>query len=243
MRNYYLDRVLGRYRFSNHVESMLDWDNITSIFLDMDGTLLDLHYDNYFWLDYVPDRYSRKYDLPIEETKQILYSRYKSIEGTLEWYCVDYWSRELGLDITALKHEIADKIEIHPHVETFLTAAKKANKRLVLVTNAHGSSVDLKLSKTGLRAYFDRIVISHDVGEPKENHRFWPLLRDQEPHEPSKSLLVDDNLSVLRCAADYGIENLLAIKRPDTQAAPKDTGEFRGIQNFEEILPINEAPK
>lgn len=207
----------------------------------MDGTLLDLHYDNYFWLDYVPVRYSQKYDVPIEETKQILYSRYRSIEGTLEWYCVDYWSRELGLDITALKHEIAHKIEIHPNVETFLAAARKANKRLVLVTNAHGSSVDLKLAKTGLRAYFDRIVISHDLGEPKERHEFWPLLQDQEPHEPSKSLLVDDNLSVLRSAADYGIGNLLAIKRPDTQGAEKDTGEFNALEDFEEILPIEQA--
>ncbi len=200
---------------------MLDWDKITYIFLDMDGTLLDLHYDNYFWLDHVPHRYSQKYDMPIEETRQILYSRYRSIEGTLEWYCVDYWSRELGLDIAALKHEIVHKIEIHPNVETFLTAAKKAEKRLVLVTNAHGRSFDLKLSKSGLRAYFDRIVISHDLGEPKESNRFWPLLQDQEPHEPSRSLLVDDNLSVLRCAADYGIENLLAIKRPDTQGAQR----------------------
>ena len=220
---------------------MLNWNNITSIFLDMDGTLLDLHYDNYFWLDYVPDCYSRKYDLPIEETKQRLYSRYRSLEGTLEWYCVDYWSRELGLDITALKHEIAHKIEIHPNVENFLTAARQANKRLVLVTNAHGSSVDLKLSKTGLRAYFDRIVISHDLGEPKESDRFWPLLQNEEPHEPSKSLLVDDNLSVLRSAADYGIEHLLAIKRPDTQGATKDTCEFRALEDFEQILPINEA--
>ena len=42
---------------------MIDWDSIDTVLLDMDGTLLDLHFDNYFWTEHLPDIYSRKHQL------------------------------------------------------------------------------------------------------------------------------------------------------------------------------------
>lgn len=217
---------------------MFDWDQIATIFLDMDGTLLDLHFDNYFWLEYVPIKYSEQHGLGLDEAKQELFSRYKAIEGTLDWYCIDYWSEQLALDIRRLKHEVAHKISVHPYAEEFLQAARQAGKRLLLVTNAHGESVTLKLARTGLVKHFDRIIVSHDVGEPKENLRFWALVAQRESFEADKALLVDDNLQVLKAAAAYGIAYLLAVQRPDTRKGQIDAGEFLAIDHLGELLPI-----
>ena len=216
---------------------MIDWNHISTVFLDMDGTLLDLRFDNHFWLEHVPLRYSEKYGYSVRDSKQELYERYRSMEGTLQWYCVDYWSEELGLDIAALKEELVHLISVHPHVVNFLGATRKMGKRLVLLTNAHVKSVDVKLAKTGLEQYFNRIIISHALGRPKESASFWPLLKAYEPHDPDSTLLVDDNIDVLRAAARSGIAHLLAVKRPDTGRTDIDSGEFDAIESFAKLLP------
>ncbi|MEN8132997.1 MAG: GMP/IMP nucleotidase [Pseudomonadota bacterium] len=216
---------------------MIDWTCISTVFLDMDGTLLDLRFDNHFWLEHVPMRFSEKHSYPLEQAREVLYARYRSVEGTLAWYSVDYWSRQLELDISALKQEMTHLISVHPHVVNFLRSVAGTGRRLVLLTNAHVKSVDIKLAKTELGQYFDRIIVSHDLGEPKESVRFWPLLKEYEPHEPARTLLVDDNLSILRMARRHGIAHLLAVKRPDTQGREIDSEEFEVIENFSEILP------
>ena len=50
-------------------------------------------------------------------------------------------------------------------------------------------------------------------------------------------LLVDDTLSVLRSAQQYGIKHLLAVLNPDSQSPQRDTAEFRAIQDFRDITP------
>ncbi|HOP18299.1 MAG TPA: haloacid dehalogenase, partial [Gammaproteobacteria bacterium] len=72
---------------------MLDWNDIDTVLLDMDGTLLDLHFDNHFWLEHVPRRYAEARGIGLEESSRELMARYQDIQGTLEWYCVDHWTR------------------------------------------------------------------------------------------------------------------------------------------------------
>ncbi|MEN8176331.1 MAG: HAD family hydrolase, partial [Pseudomonadota bacterium] len=151
----------------------LPWEGIHTVFLDMDGTLLDLHFDNFFWLEFVPRQYAHDKDIGVEEAKQRLYELYRSREGTLDWYCVDHWSRELELDIVLLKEEVQHLIGVHPHVIDFLTAVQASGRRLLLVTNAHQKTLAFKLERTPLAGFFDRVVSSHDIGLPKEDPGFW----------------------------------------------------------------------
>ncbi|OOZ37128.1 GMP/IMP nucleotidase [Solemya velesiana gill symbiont] len=215
---------------------MIDWNQIDSVFLDMDGTLLDLHFDNHFWLKHVPKRYAQERMVSIEQAKRQLMELYKSIEGTLEWYCVDHWSRKLGLDIALLKEEVDHLISVHPHVVDFLDAARGAGKRVVLVTNAHQKSLDLKLRRTRLGGHFDKVICAHDLGLPKEDIQFWDKLQKVEPFDKARTLFVDDSPSVLASARAYGIDWLLAVLRPDTKAPPREAGEFDAIHDFSEIL-------
>jgi putative hydrolase of the HAD superfamily len=218
-------------------KNRLEWPQIDTVLLDMDGTLLDLHYDNHFWLEHVPRRYAEKHALSLDAAKEALRSRYKQIEGTLDWYCVDYWTRELDLDIALLKEEVDHLIGVHPHVVDFLDAVRAQGKRLVLVTNAHGKSLNIKFRRTRLDGHFDAVVCAHDLGLPKEQPAFWDRMQAVEPFTRDTALLIDDSLPVLRSARYYGIAHLLAVRNPDSKLPEKDVGEFAAIRSFRDILP------
>ena len=216
---------------------MLDWTKIQTVFLDMDGTLLDLHFDNHFWREHVPLRYSQYHGLDVETAKEELFPRFQAVEGTMEWYCVDYWSQELGIDIEHLKREIDHLISVHPYVVDFIDACRSMNKRTVIVTNAHSKSLNLKMQRTQLAGHLDDIICAHDIGLPKEHAEFWQRLQKTEPFDPTNTLLIDDSLPVLKSAQRYGIKHLLAVLQPDTQAPAKEVEGFEAIGSFSDIMP------
>lgn len=216
---------------------MIDWDNIQYVLLDMDGTLLDLHFDNHFWQEVIPLRYAADRGLDVITAKRVLTPIFRRNEGSLNWYCLDFWTRELNIDIAVLKRDVAHLIAVRPHVIRFLDALRTAGKRSILVTNAHPKSLALKLERTRLGSHLDAIVSAHDIGHPKEEPAFWGQLQQHQPFVAENSLLIDDNLTVLRAARHYGIRHLLAVHRPDTRRPPRDTAEFAALRDFREILP------
>lgn len=215
----------------------LPWNDIDSVLLDMDGTLLDLRFDNHFWREHVPLRYAELHGLDVDSAKAALYPKFQSVEGRMEWYCVDYWSRELALDIAELKCEVDHLIAVHPHVIEFLDRARASGKRIALVTNAHQKALDLKMRCTQLGGHFDALICAHEYGRPKEDATFWPWLRQREPFDPSRTLFIDDSLPVLRAAHGYGIRYLLCVRQPDSQGPVRDISEFPCIDRFNEIFP------
>ncbi|WP_372741419.1 GMP/IMP nucleotidase [Neptunomonas sp.] len=219
------------------VPATLDWSNIDTVLLDMDGTLLDLHFDSYFWLEHLPTRYADIHQMDAQAARDWLHTRIMQEQGTLNWYCLDYWSRELNVDIVALKKEVADRIAFRPHVQDFLQKVREASLRAVIVTNAHRGSLSLKLDKTDLADRVDAIVCSHDFGLPKEDPAFWAKLQKVEPFNPQRTLLIDDSLSVLASAQAYGIRYLLAISQPDSQNPAREIDEFGAVEHFNELEP------
>jgi len=214
----------------------LNWSEINTVFLDMDGTLLDLHFDNHFWLDYVPQCYAKKYRLSFEQAYDLLMDKYKTIEGTINWYCIDHWTEELGLDIALLKQEVAHLIQLHPYVIEFLCWLKQQGKQRVLVTNAHQKSLALKMQKTPLAEHLDIIISAHDLALPKEQVEFWDKLQNIYSYTPQSTLLIDDNLNALSSAQKYGIQHLLAIYKPDSKMGIKEVKDFQAIHSFQEIM-------
>ena len=216
---------------------MINWRAIDTVLLDMDGTLLDLHFDNYFWITYLPRRYAEHHGLCPDKATADLHRTFHEKRGTLEWYCLDYWSRELAVDIRALKEEIQHLIAERPHAMTFLKALKAAGKHRCLITNAHPKSLSLKLSLTGIGSELDIVISSHELGHPKEASSFWDALRSRLNFDPSRSLFIDDSPSVLAAAQRFGIAHIYAIAQPDSQRQPGNTGEFPAIHHFDEVLP------
>lgn len=216
---------------------MINWNTIDTVLLDMDGTLLDLNFDNHFWQEHVPLRYAEKHGMQLEQAKAKLFPIFKEREGTMQWYCVDYWTDRLELDIALLKAEVDHLIAIHPHVLEFLDRLKQLNITSALVTNAHEKSLMLKMDRTSLHNHLDHVICAHSFGMPKEDVPFWGKLKHKLPYNNKHTLLVDDSLPVLRSAQQAGIKNLLAVHHPDTCQARKDVEEFNGINNFLDIMP------
>lgn len=217
------------------MSAAIEWHEIDTVFLDMDGTLLDLHFDNYFWMTYLPEHYAKKHGLTIEQARDDLFQRFAAVEGSLDWYCLDYWQRELEVDIIALKQAVSHLIQVHDHVLDFLDRVRKAGKRLVLLTNAHHGSLKLKIEKTGIDGHFDRVITSHSLGLAKENKGFWEALQEMEPFDAEHSMLVDDSLPVLGNAREYGIRHLVAVRWPDTRSEERSIEEFSSIRGVEAL--------
>ena len=215
---------------------MIDWNNIDTILLDMDGTLLDLHFDNYFWQEYLPVYWGKIQGVDSDAAKRELMPRFKSREGTLSWYCLDFWSEELNIDILKLKEDIEHLIRLRPSALEFLQKLEEMDKPPILVTNAHQDLINMKFGKTGIEKFFRDVICSHTLGVPKEEVEFWENLKSVLNYVPERTLLIDDNLSVLRTARGAGIAWLYSIARPDSHAPERHTAEFTAIHDFKDVF-------
>ncbi len=216
---------------------MIDWSQIDTVFFDMDGTLLDLHFDNYFWLEHLPKRYTELKQIPHAETLQKLHQMFEQLHGSLNWYCLDFWSDELGLDIVELKREVSERIAYRPHVKQFLGALHDRGFELAIVTNAHRGSINLKLEQTDLGQFFDEIICSHDFRAPKEEALFWESLSIKRPFDLNRTVFFDDNETVLSAAKNFGIKHLFSIAQPDSQKAVRTQADFMMVHDFLDLLP------
>jgi 5'-nucleotidase len=226
-----------------HTTPAVDWSAIDTVLLDMDGTLLDLHFDNWFWQELVPGRYAAAKGLDLEETRRRLAPRFMEVRGTLQWYCIEYWSRLLDLDIGSLKRAALGRVGFLPGAREFLFWLKGSGKRVVLVTNAHPSTLAMKnegvaLQNEGLAlsGYFHACYSTHPFEFPKEQAGFWPRLAAEEGFEPQRTLFVDDSLSVLDAARDFGIGWLRAVRCPDSGLPPQATGEYVAVDGVGELM-------
>jgi len=214
----------------------ITWRDINTVLLDMDGTLLDLHYDNHFWLEHLPQRYAETHGISRAMAELEMRPLFEKNAGTLNWYCLDFWSNELRLPVRELKLETAHLIALRPHADTFLAAVRKAGKRVILITNAHRDSLSVKLERVALAPYFERLISSHDYGFPKESQNFWSALQADIDFDPARSLFIDDTLPILRSARTFGVAHLLAVREPDSSKGHKDTEEFNAVDDYRELI-------
>jgi putative hydrolase of the HAD superfamily len=217
----------------------VNWNDIDTVLLDMDGTLLDRHFDDHFWLEHVPQRYAAKNRLETAAAKEKLYAMFRSQENTLNWTDLDYWSEQLGLDIPMLKNEVDHLIAIHPEVINFLEFLRLSGKQVHLVTNAHGKTLGLKMKKTRLAPWFDRIISAHDLGLPKEEVAFWGELRKVIPYDPARTMLGEDSEKNLETARIYGIAWLVFVSRSSSSLPPVPSERFLSVHDFGELIPAN----
>ncbi|QJR80826.1 GMP/IMP nucleotidase [Alteromonas pelagimontana] len=214
----------------------LPWDKIDTVLLDMDGTLLDLHFDNHFWIHHIPKKLAERSGKPLEICRAEMLAHYDRIMGQIEWYCLDYWAKTLDMDIVAAKREIEHLIAMRDDTIPFLNALKESGREVVLVTNAHPASLSLKVEHTKLDSHIDTLISTHEFGVTKESQSLWQQLQQRLQFNPDRTLFVDDSLVILESAKRFGIAHLLAVNNPDSQQAIKNITQFPAVNDYRTML-------
>ena len=215
---------------------MLDWSKIETVLLDMDGTILDLHFDNHFWLKHLPQRFAENSNMDLAEATQFLQARYQQVEGTISWYCLDYWAEQINMPIRALKEEVQHLIKLRSDAHDFLVALKQSGRRVILVTNAHPESLSLKIERTELDQYFDQLISCHQFGVTKESQLLWQRLQAHIGFNNDTTLFVDDSLNILDSAKEFGIKHLLAVANPDSKQPIKNIENYPFVTDYNVFL-------
>lgn len=197
-----------------------DWSCIDVVCLDMDGTVLDLRFDNLFWLELLPQRWGAARGLDLDAALRALRPRFDAKRGTLDWYCVDHWSEELGIDIQALKLELRHEIRYLDGAAEFLDRLRSLGKRVLLTTNAHPISLQVKESQTQLSRHFDALISAHELGVPKEHPEFWTRLQLAHRVPLARTLFVDDSAAVLQAARRAQVGWIYQVLQPDSTRPP-----------------------
>jgi putative hydrolase of the HAD superfamily len=219
------------------------WSDVEHVLLDMDGTLLDKYFDDFFWNHLVPEKYAEIHGMTFGRARQHLHAKYKSQEGTLNWTDIDYWSGELDIDIPALKEQILHLVEVHSHVEDFLKELQARGKHVALATNAHYKTIAIKLRETTIGKYFDTVMPSFDMGFPKEDRRYWENAQKLLGFDKSKTLFIDDTEDVLDSAALFGIKYVLlkhganSKDTSDMKINAKKEARHLAFDDFGQLLP------
>src|SRR3546814_2406990 len=60
---------------------LVNWQTADWVLLDMDGTVLDLAFDNYFWRELVPQRYALKHGLSLDAARAELAPRFSAVRS------------------------------------------------------------------------------------------------------------------------------------------------------------------
>ena len=218
----------------------IDWRSIDDVLLDMDGTLLDLHYDATFWLNNVHSIVANLTGEPEHVIQERFHRELKKHEGTLAWYCTDYWADFFGIDLIEAKQQLAHLIRFRPHAEQFLNVLKSLPLRTLIATNAHPDVIQLKLNVVPLEDMVDGIVSSHQYGVAKEHPDFWRALFDEYAINPDRALFMDDSSKVLEAADRAGVREVVEIRHPNLSEPPRSTWK-QGIDDFDVLFPGLEA--
>lgn len=225
---------------SPHASSLtphvLNWDDIDDVLLDMDGTLLDRHFDNVVFEEALPQRYAERHALSFDQARTSLLAMYRSVEGRLEWTDLAYWSRRVGIDVVALHRELDYLIDFLPDAREFLLRLRKSGKRITILTNAHRAGVEIKAAKTCLDRHVDRIVDAFEVGYLKMHQDYWPHCQRLVGFDPTRSLYIDDDEKCLAAAERFGVGRMYHRSKSSSQLPPDPSAQFTSIEDFSPLM-------
>lgn len=220
---------------------MIDLSRVDTLLLDMDGTLLDLHFDDHFWLQYMPANLPENHGFDAHQMQTHFYEPMQSTRGSLDWYCVDHWSERLDLPVMQDMARHRHLIRWRPGTTDFLRLARKAGKRIIIATNAHREVWQLKADTLDLIHRVDAVVSSHDYGKPKEDGHFWQSIVNQYQLDLTRCAFFDDSDAVLASAVRHGVGLVVGIEHPNSHRPARTLEHAPVIRDFSDLIPVLRA--
>lgn len=218
--------------------SSREWESISWVLLDMDGTLLDLCFDDTFWRSELPRQYAQQSGIGLDQAQAAVERIATTHYGRLEWYCIDFWSEQLGYDIRPGKSQLAHLIGFRAGALAFLKWLKHSGRHVILATNAHPDSIALKDTQTDLLQWVDDIHHAHSAGAPKESADYWQWLQKKTGFLPDQALFIDDNDHILDAAKAAGVRHLVGVKTPNSNS-PERQSRYLAFDHFQELYPVS----
>ena len=186
--------------------------DIECLLIDMDGVILDNAYDNDFWQNQIPEVIADSKGIGFDDAKRLAIQIFNYKKNTKDWYDVDYWSNMLDIDIEAQKRseKSFSRISLYDGVINTLSILKNKTK-MILITNAHRKTLNIKLEKYNLTPYFDEMVCAHELNYVKEDIQLWYMLRSKYRLDYEKTLLVEDTINNINVGLSAGISGAIYV--------------------------------
>ena len=186
--------------------------DIECLLIDMDGVILDNAYDNDFWQNQIPEVIADNKGIAFDDAKRLAIQIFNYKKNTKDWYDVDYWSNMLSIDIEAQKRseKSFSRISLYDGVIDTLSVLKNKTK-MILITNAHRKTLNIKLEKYNLTPYFDEMVCAHELNYVKEDIQLWYMLRSKYRLDYEKTLLVEDTINNINVGLSAGISGAIYV--------------------------------
>lgn len=219
--------------------TVINWQEIDTLLLDIDGTLLDRNFDNVVWEELLPLRFGAAKGLEIDQARETLDRHMRDVAHTLDYYRIDYWTEYTGVDLIELHREVAHLLKFRPGARAFLDWLRRNGICGVLITNADRRCLSVKDTYCHLSDEIDTIVSCQDYNAPKETEAFWVGLNEEHPFENARTLFIDDDETVLEAAKAYGIQHLLTIRQPDLNRPARDGLKFPSVDNLMDLVPTS----
>jgi len=104
--------------------------------LDLQGTLSDSKFSDYYWMEIIPEKYAEKFHIPIDHAKEILKNKFKRYGVYhIRYYDDKYWEEYLGFSTKMELEKSLVKPKINQELYDFISKLKIPKMIISTTTN------------------------------------------------------------------------------------------------------------
>ncbi len=196
---------------------MIEKKELKIISFDVDGTLVDLEYNDLIWFKEIPELVAKKKKISFERSLKYVYEEYTKLgEHNLNWYDINYWVTYFGLKVSPKKilEKYESQVKIFPEIIPLLEELKK-NFILIVITAMPREFLIPKMKKLEKYFKFSFSALS-DFKELKNSEIYSKISKALNVH-PKQILHIGDHWEFDYLAASKAGMNAIYLDRSNTK--------------------------
>lgn len=174
-----------------------------AIFFDFDGVIIDSE-------PLMRYAFSKSYSIHYGDTSKCPIEEYLSHSGDAFNRIMQRLglSKDLYPDFKRISTENIDMIKIFPHITEFLIFCKKAKMKTALITGKDSARTIQILNRFNIYQYFDLLVCSDMVKQPKPNPESIITALDKLQVKANETFMIGDSLYDMIAAKRAGVKSI-----------------------------------